>query len=98
MGVLFIALVAVLWLCLLFLTLRRRRTTHALVTLAAIGLPVLGGFAGNWCATGSNPGDKLSCIGITCGCVIGFVSFLAVLAVIAIDLQRRRGAHPVEKP
>ena len=80
-----------------FFALRRHRTTHAPVTGVAVGLPVLGGYAGNWCTTGSNPGDELSCIGITCGCIIGFASFLVVLAIIPIDLQRRR-EEPAERP
>lgn len=89
MGVLFIGVLAVLWLYVVIAALRRRMFWHGVIALLSAGIIVFGGFAGNWCATGTNPNVKTSCCGLRYGCLIGMAVFVVVLAAVAIDMARR---------
>ena len=89
MGVLFIGVLAVLWLYVVIVALRRRMFWHGIAALLSAGIIVFGGVAGNWCATGTNPDVETSCCGLRYGCLIGMAVFVVVLAAVAIDMARR---------
>jgi len=97
-GVLFVGILVVLWLYVVVTAIRRRMIWHATIALLSSGIIVLGGFVGNWCATGTNPDIETSCCGLRFGCLIGTVIFVVVVAAVAIDMARRVGRTEAPGP
>ena len=98
MGVLFVGILVVLWVYVVVTAMRRRMFWHGTLALLSSGIIVFGSFAGNWCATGTNPNIETSRSGLGFGCLIGMVVFVVVVAAVAIDMARRIGKTPASGP